>query len=53
MDAACSVGSQGTFRSSMKPTSNQDTQLPSQMTAIQRLLRALLEELEIRWVSVE
>lgn len=32
----------------MKPKSDQDMQLHSQMTATQRLLRALFEELEIR-----
>ena len=49
MDFACFAGFQGTFWSFMKPTSNQDTQLPFLMTVIQHLLRASFEGLEIRW----
>lgn len=48
MDFARSVGSQATFKSFTKPTSNQDMQLPSQMTVIQLLLRASFEGREIR-----
>lgn len=39
---------QETFRNCMKPKSDQDMQLLSQMTVIQPLLRALSGELEIR-----
>lgn len=46
MDFACF---QGIFKSYMTPILNQDTLLPSPMTVIQHLLRALFEELAIRW----
>lgn len=44
-----SVGSQVTFRSSMKPTSNQDMPQPSLMTVTRHLPKALFVVREIRW----
>lgn len=43
---------QETFRSCLKPKSDQDMRLHSQMTVTQRPLKALSEELEIRFSTI-